>query len=127
MKSFVIEQILLVKKSLNYKFGNKKQLQEKSNEKYLTEEICHLREENKIKSCVIIQTPMENQNHILKRIKSIDGNHSEIFSTQHAQSDNFIPSKHYVKIVILVKVLRLRHKEQVPISRNRNCWAIKQQ
>ena len=50
---------------------------------------------------------MENQNHLLKRIKSIDRNHSEIFSTQHAQSVNFIPSKHYVKIVILVKVLRL--------------------
>ena len=54
MKSFVIEQILLVKMSVNYKFGNKKQLQEKSNEKYLTEEICHLREENKTKSCVTI-------------------------------------------------------------------------
>ena len=40
---------------------------------------------------------MENQNNLLKRIKSIDGNHSKMFSTQHAQSDNFITPRHYVK------------------------------
>ena len=57
MKSFVIEQILLVKNSVNDKFGNNTQLEEKSNEKYLTEEICQLREENKTKNC-IIQTLM---------------------------------------------------------------------
>ena len=74
MKSFVIEQILLVKNSVNDKFGNNRQLQERSNEKYLTEEIRHLREENKTKNC-IIQTLMENQNNLLKRIKSIDRNH----------------------------------------------------
>ena len=80
MKSFVIEQILLVRNTVNHKFGNNKQLQGKSNEKYLNKEIRHLREENKTK----IQTLMENQNNLLKRIKSIDGNHSEMFSTQHA-------------------------------------------
>ena len=57
MKSFVIEQILLVKNSVNDKFGNNTQLEEKSNEKYLTEEIRQLREENKTKNC-IIQTLM---------------------------------------------------------------------
>ena len=40
---------------------------------------------------------MENQNNLLKRIKSIDENHSEMCSTQHAQSDNFITPRHYVK------------------------------
>ena len=40
---------------------------------------------------------MENQNNLLKRIKSIDGNHSEMFSMQHAQSDNFITPRHYFK------------------------------
>ena len=40
---------------------------------------------------------MENQNNLLRRIKSIDENHSEMFSTQHAQSDNFITPRHYVK------------------------------
>ena len=40
---------------------------------------------------------MENQNNLLKRVKSIDGNHSEMFSTQYAQSDNFITTRHYVK------------------------------
>ena len=57
MKSFVIEQILLVKNSVNDKFGNNTQLEEKSNEKYLTEDIRQLREENKTKNC-IIQTLM---------------------------------------------------------------------
>ena len=71
-------------------------MQEKSNEKYLIEEIRHLREENKTKNC-IIQTLMENQNNLLNRIKSIDGNHSEMFSTQHAQSNNFITPRHYSK------------------------------
>ena len=42
MKSFEIEQILLVKNSVNDKFGNNTQLQETSNEKYLTEGIRHL-------------------------------------------------------------------------------------
>ena len=51
MKSFVIEQILLVENSVNDKFSNNTHLQEKSNEKYLTEEIRHLREENKTKNC----------------------------------------------------------------------------
>ena len=96
MKSFVTEQILLIKNSVNDKLGNNAQLEEKSNEKYLIEEIRCLREENKTKNC-IIQTLMENQNNLLKRIKSIDGNHSEMFSTQHAQSDNFITSRHYFK------------------------------
>ena len=40
---------------------------------------------------------MENQNNILKRVKSIDGNYLEMFPTQHAQSDNFINPRHYVK------------------------------
>ena len=96
MKSFVTEQILLVKNSVNDKFGNNTQLQEKSNKKYLTKEIRHLREENKTKK-FIIQTLMGNQNNLLKRIKSIDGNDSEMFSTQHAQSDNFITPRHHVK------------------------------
>ena len=76
--------------------GNNAQLQEKSNKKYLIEEIRNLREENKTKNC-IIQTLMETQNYLLKRIKSIDGKHSEMFSTQHAQSDNFITLRHYFK------------------------------
>ena len=46
MKSFVIEQILLVKSSVNDKFGNNTQLQEKSNEKYLTKETRHLTKQN---------------------------------------------------------------------------------
>ena len=93
MKSFVIKKkFLLVKNSVNDKFGNNTQLQEKSNEKYLTKENRHLREENKTKNC-ITQTLMENQINLLKRIKSIDGNHIEMFSTQHAQSDNFITPK----------------------------------
>ena len=96
MKSFVREQILLIENSVNDKLGNNAQLQEKSNEKYLIEEIRHLREENKTKNC-IIQTLMENQNNLLNRIKSIDGNHSEMFSTQHAQSNNFITPRHYSK------------------------------
>ena len=40
---------------------------------------------------------MENQNNLLKRIKSIDENQSEMFSTQHTQSDNFITPRHYVR------------------------------
>ena len=71
MKSFAIEQILLVKNSVNDKFNNNTQLQEKSNKKYLTEEIRHLTEENKTKNC-IIQALIENQNNLLKRIKSTD-------------------------------------------------------
>ena len=50
MKSFVREQILLIENSVNDKLGNDALLQEKSNEKYLIEEIRHLREENKTKS-----------------------------------------------------------------------------
>ena len=96
IKSFAIEQSLLVKNSVNDKFSNNTELQEKSNEKYLTEEIRHLRKENKTKNC-IIQTLMENQNNLLKRIKSIDENQSEMFSTQHAQRDNFITPRHYIK------------------------------
>ena len=96
MKSFVREQILLIKDSVNDKFGNNAQLQEKSNEKYLIEEIRHLREENKKKNC-IIQTLFEKKNNLLNRSKSIDGNHSEMFSTQHAQSSNFITPRHYSK------------------------------
>ena len=105
MKSFVTEHILLVKNSVNDKFSNNIQLQKKSNEKHLTGEIRHLIEKNKIKNC-IIQTLMENQNSLLKRIESIDGNYSESFSTQHAQSDNFITPRHNVKNRF-VKVLRL--------------------
>ena len=96
MKSFVIEQILHIINSEEDKLGNNAQLQEKSNEKHLTEEIRHSREDNKTKNC-IIQTLTENQNNLLKRIKSIDGNHSEILSTQHAQSDNSITPRHYFK------------------------------
>ena len=81
---------------MNDKLGNNAQLQEKSNEKYLIEEIRHLREENKTKNC-IIQTLMENQNNLLNRIKSIGGNHSKMFFTQHAQSNNFITPRHYSK------------------------------
>ena len=91
---------------MDNKLGNKVQLQEKSNERYLTKEICHLREENKTKNC-IIQRVMKNQNNLLKRIKSIDGNHSEMFSTQHAESENVITPRHYLIIVMLAKVLRL--------------------
>ena len=43
MKSFVIEQILLVKNSVNDKFGNNTQVQKRSNEKYLIKKIRHLR------------------------------------------------------------------------------------
>ena len=39
MKSFVVKQILLVKNSVNDKLNNNTQLQENSNQKYLTEEI----------------------------------------------------------------------------------------
>ena len=81
---------------MNDKLDNNAQLQEKSNEKYVTEEIHHLREEKKTKSC-IIQTLMENQNNLLDRIKSIDGNHSKMFPTQHAQSNNFITPRHHSK------------------------------
>ena len=42
-------------------------------------------------------THFPNQNNLLKRIKYIEGNHSELFSTQHAQSDNFITTRHYDK------------------------------
>ena len=96
MKSLVIEQILLVKNSVKDKLDNNTQLQEKSNKKYLTEEIRHLREENKTKIC-IIETLMEIQNNLLKLIKSIEGNHSEMFFKQHARSDNFITARNYVK------------------------------
>ena len=40
---------------------------------------------------------MENQNNLLNRIKSIYGNRSEMFSTQHAQSNNFTTSRQYSK------------------------------
>ena len=75
-------------------------MQEKSNEKYPTEEIRHLREE-KTKNC-ITGTLMENQSNLLNnqsnlRIKSIEGNHSEMFSMQQAQSDNFITPRRYFK------------------------------
>ena len=70
-------------------------MQEKSNEKDPTEEIRHLREE-KTKNC-ITGTLMENQSNLLKRIKSIEGNHSEMFSMQQAQSDNFITPRRYFK------------------------------
>ena len=40
---------------------------------------------------------MENQNNLLKHIKSIEKKHSGMFSAQHAQSDNFITPRHYVK------------------------------
>ena len=43
MKSFVIEQILHIINSEEDKLGNNAQLQEKSNEKHLTEEIRHSR------------------------------------------------------------------------------------
>ena len=79
---------------MNDKLSNNAQLEEKSNEKYLIEEIRHLREENKTKNC-IIYTLMENQNNLLNRFKFIDGNLSEMFSTQHAQSNNFITPRHY--------------------------------
>ena len=45
---------------------------------------------------------MENQSNLLNnqsnlRIKSIEGNHSEMFSMQQAQSDNFITPRRYFK------------------------------
>ena len=40
---------------------------------------------------------MENQSNLLKRIKSIEGNHSEMFSMQQAQSDNFITPRRCFK------------------------------
>ena len=40
---------------------------------------------------------MENQGNLLKRIQSINGNHSKLFFTQHAQSDNFITPRRYFK------------------------------
>ena len=80
--------------SRNDKIGNNTQLQEKSNEKYLTEEIRHIREEKKTKNCMI-QRLMENENNLLKRIKSADGNNLSIFSTQSAQGNNFITPRHY--------------------------------
>ena len=95
MKSFIIEQMLLVKNSVDDKYVNNTQLHEKPNEKYLTKEIYHLREENKTKNC-IIQTLMENQNNLLKR-KFIDGNHSVMFFMLYVQSENFITPRHYVK------------------------------
>ena len=55
-----------------------------------------LREDNKTKNC-IIQTLLENQNNLLKYIKSIDGRQSKMFPRQHAQSNNFITPRHYVK------------------------------
>ena len=81
---------------MNDKYGNNTKLQEKSNENYLTEKIPYLREENKTKNCAI-QTLIENQNNLLKRIKSSDEKQLEIFSTQHTQSDNFITPRNYVK------------------------------
>ena len=90
---------------MNDKLSNNAQLEEKSNEKYLIEEIRHLREENKAKNC-IIQTLVENQNNLLNGIKSIDGNHS-----QHTQSNNFTlktAPNITLNIVMLVKVLRLK-------------------
>ena len=59
IKYFVLEQNLIFKNSVNNKCGNNTQLREKSSEKYLTEEIRHLRKESKTKNC-IIQTLMEN-------------------------------------------------------------------
>ena len=56
---------------MNNKVGNNIQLQERSNEKYLTEKRRHLTEENARKNC-ITQTLMGNQNNLLKSIKSID-------------------------------------------------------
>ena len=53
IKFFVMEQILLVKNSVNDKYGNNTKLQEKSSENYVTEKIRYLREENKAKNCVI--------------------------------------------------------------------------
>ena len=53
MKSSVPEQILLFKNSVNEKLSNNTQLPEKSNEKHLTQEIGHLREESKTKNCII--------------------------------------------------------------------------
>ena len=40
---------------------------------------------------------MENQKNLMKPIQSIDGNHSEMFSTQLAQSDTIITPRHYFK------------------------------
>ena len=47
---FVIEQTLFVKNSVNDKFDNNTQLEEKSNKKYLTGRTHHLIEENKTKN-----------------------------------------------------------------------------
>ena len=104
MKSFVIEQILPVKNSVNNKFDNNTQLQEKSNEKYLTKEIRHLREENKTKT-FIIQTLMGNQNTLLKRIKSIDRNTQKCFLRSMHKATIVSPLDTTLKVVMLVKVL----------------------
>ena len=109
MKSFLREQILLIENSVNDKLGNNAQLQEKSNEKYIIEEIHHLREENKTKKC-IIQTLMENQNNLLNRIKSTDGNHSEMFLRNMHKATILSPLDIILKIVMLIKVLRLRQE-----------------
>ena len=100
MKSFVVEQILLVKKSVNDKLGNNTQLQEKSNEKYLTEEIHHLREENKAKNC-IIQTPMENQNNLLKRINLLTETTQKCFLCSMHKTTILSPLETTLKIMML--------------------------
>ena len=55
---------------------------------------------------------MENQNNLLKRIKSIDQDHSEMFSTQHAQSDNFITPRYYFKNCDARKSFTIETKNQ---------------
>ena len=95
MKPFVIEQILLVKNSMN---DNNTQLQKKVKGKVSnrgnSSSNRHLRKKNNTKNCRV-QTLMENQNNLLKQFKPNDRNHSEMFPTQHTQ------------IVMLVKVLLL--------------------
>ena len=56
---------------------------------------------------------MENQNNLLNRIKSIDGKHSEMFSTQHAQSNNFITPRHYSKNCDAHKTFTIETRNQL--------------
>ena len=53
IKSFVIKQVLLVKTQWMINLVITHNWQEKSIKKYLTEEICQLRDENKTKNCII--------------------------------------------------------------------------
>ena len=61
---------------------------------------------------------MENQNNLLKRIKSIDGNHSEVFSTEHVQSDNLISPRHDFKNCSARKSFMIETRNQFQSLKN---------